>query len=171
MYFLFSFHFSETMFVAVQRKSKYPTNISWTILYCLHSFTADCVKQELSKYVAKYERITRTAVMQETMLREFDRIPQGSLRTSERILGVHRSSIMHMIYCIMNCNTPNTCERVHPMCIADYPNALDSHAGICNSQNRGFWLHSFVSIVEFMRWILFYTGQCVDYAPDAHMGA
>lgn len=74
--------------------------------------------------------ITRT-IIEEILLREFDRNPQTSLRASECILSIHRSSIMHILHEDMQ--HPYYLQRVQNCALTIIPNTLHSHAGICNN--------------------------------------
>lgn len=64
------------------------------------------------------ERTTRRPVVQEAVLREFERNPGTSLRAVERVLGVHRSSIMRILH--EDRQHPYHIQRVQALCDDDY---------------------------------------------------
>ena len=68
------------------------------------------------------ERTTRTPVVEETVLQEFAINPQTSLQASERVLGVGRSTIMHILREDIQC--PYHIQKVQALCADDYPKRI-----------------------------------------------
>ena len=64
------------------------------------------------------ERTTHTLVVEETLLKEFDRNSQISLRASGRVFGLHHSSVGHALH--ENTLHPYHFQRVQTLCVDDY---------------------------------------------------
>ena len=94
------------------------------VMFCqdnLHHRLRESGAFEVHNHIGR-ERTTCTPVIEETVLQEFAISTQTSLRASERVLGVDRSTIMRILHEDME--HPSHFQKVQALCTDVYPKCI-----------------------------------------------